>query len=311
MRKLLQNVLRDAGGGCQHLAVRRGHGRGQDACQNEARQNGCQHPMGADEACNADDDGLAGRTAQKLQSACLGHAKAHHADDDGSRHGNDHPDGGNAAAEHQLLLVLNGHKAEQDVGHSKVTEAPCHGGYDVQQAVAGGTARGGIVAGHHGQVAGDALGVLHHSAPAACHADAIHQHGHQCHRHDDGLDEVGGGHGTETAQDGVAHDDEGRHQHGRHVIHPKQAVEQLAAGRKARGRVGHEKHDDDDCAQCVEQVALVVEAQGQKLRHRDGVEVGRVAAEPPGHDEPVEPGTHWICCRQSQRPASPPGTRRW
>ena len=34
-----------------------------------------------------------------------------------------------------------------------------------------------------------------------------------------------------------------------------------------------------------------MEAKRQELRYRDGVEVGRIAAEPPGHDEPVEPGT--------------------
>ena len=68
-------------------------------------------------------------------------------------------------------------------------------------------------------------------------------------------------------------------------------MEQLAAGRKARGRIRHEEDDDDDRAQSVQQVALVMEAKRQELRYRDGVEVGRIAAEPPGHDEPVEPGT--------------------
>ena len=68
-------------------------------------------------------------------------------------------------------------------------------------------------------------------------------------------------------------------------------MEQLAAGRKTRGRIRHEEDDDDDRAQSVQQVALVMEAKRQELRYRDGVEVGRIAAEPPGHDEPVEPGT--------------------
>ena len=35
-----------------------------------------------------------------------------------------------------------------------------------------------------------------------------------------------------------------------------------------------------------------MEPQRQKLRHRDGVQIGRVAPQPPGHDEPVEPGAH-------------------
>jgi len=44
-------------------------------------------------------------------------------DEDGRCHGDDHPDGRNAAAEHQLLLVLDGHEAEQNMGHSKVVLA--------------------------------------------------------------------------------------------------------------------------------------------------------------------------------------------
>ena len=74
---------------------------------------------------------------------------------------------------------------------------------------------------------------------------------------------------------------EGRHQHCRHVIYAEEAVEQLAAGAKPE-RIRHEEDDDDDCAQSVQQVALVMEAKRQELRYRDGVEVGRIAAEPPG-----------------------------
>ena len=176
--------------------------------------------------------------------------------------------------------------------HAEIAKAPCHGRSDIQQAVGGGTVIGHIVAGHHGQVARQAAGIVQHHIPAAGHTDAVHQHGDQGHAHDDGLDQVGGGHGAEAAHDGVAHNDHGRQDHGDHVVHAKQAVEQLAAGRKAGGGVRDEEHDDDDRAQGVEQVALVMEAQRQKLRHRDGVQVCRVAAQAAGHDEPVEPSAH-------------------
>ena len=289
MGELLQDVLGHAGRSGQHLAVRRGHGGREDACKDESGQNGRQYAVLADEAGDADDEGLTGGTAEEFQRTGLGHAEAHHADEDGRCHGDDHPDGRNAAAEHQLLLVLDGHEAEQDMGHSKVAEAPRHRGDDVQQAVGRRPAGHGVVAGGHGQVAGKALGVLHHSAPASGHDDAIAQNRHKGQRHDHRLDEVGGGDGPEAAQNGIAHDDKGRHQHGGHVVHPEKAVEQLAAGRKTRSCVGHEKDDDDDRAQSVQQVALVMEAERQELRHGDGVEVGRVAAQTPGHDEPVEP----------------------
>ena len=146
------------------------------------------------------------------------------------------------------------------------------------------------MAGRHGQITGQTLCIFHHSVPAAGHADAVHQHRNERNAHDHRLDEVGGGDSPEAAQNGIAHDDQRRHDHGGHVVHAEQAVEQLAAGRKAGRRVGHEEHDDDDRAQCVEQIALVMEPQGQELRHRDGVQIGGIAPQPPRHDEPVQPG---------------------
>ena len=292
MAELLQDVLGYAGGRCQHLAVGGGHGSGKDAGKDQACQNGCQHAVLGDQAGHAHDQGLAGRAAQELQRARLGHAQAHHADDDGSGHGNDHPHACNAAAEHQLLFVLNGHEAQQDVGHAEVAQTPCQRGYDVQQTVGGGGVVCCIVACSHGQVAGQAAGVVQNHVPAACHIDAIHQHRDQRHAHDNGLDQVGGRHSAEAAHDGVAHDDHSGQDHGRHVIHAKQAVEQLAAGGKAGSGVRDEEHDDNDRAQRVEQVALVMEPQGKELRHRDGIQIGRVAAQAAGHDEPVEPCAH-------------------
>ena len=35
-----------------------------------------------------------------------------------------------------------------------------------------------------------------------------------------------------------------------------------------------------------------MEPQGKELRHRDGIQIGRVAAQAAGHDEPVEPSAH-------------------
>ena len=33
-----------------------------------------------------------------------------------------------------------------------------------------------------------------------------------------------------------------------------------------------------------------MEAQGQELRHGDGFQIGRIPPQPPGHNEPVQPG---------------------
>ncbi len=35
-----------------------------------------------------------------------------------------------------------------------------------------------------------------------------------------------------------------------------------------------------------------MESQRQELRHRDGVQIGRVPPQPPGHDQPVQPCAH-------------------
>src|SRR5699024_4448388 len=123
---------------------------GQDARQDDAGQQGGQRPELADQAGDAHDDGLG--VGQVFQHAGTGHGAAHQADDDGHRHGDHHPGGGNPAGEFQLLFLLNGHEADQNVGHAEVSQAPGQQGTDGQQAVGLGTAGGGVVDADQGQV---------------------------------------------------------------------------------------------------------------------------------------------------------------
>ena len=99
--------------------------------------------------------------------------------------------------------------------------------------------------GKHAHVACKAFGVCKNHVQSACLADAEEDDEHQGKGHDDALDQVRGRHGQEAAQDRVADDDDGTHDHGYVVIHPKEAVKQRTDGLEAGGSVGDEKDHDD------------------------------------------------------------------
>ena len=73
------------------------------------------------------------------------------------------------------------------------------------------------------------------------------------------------------------------------VVYAEQAVEQLAAGGKARGRVGHKEHHDHQCCQAVEQIFFIVKTLGEEIRHGDSANVAGIAAQTARHHQPVEP----------------------
>jgi len=61
--------------------------------KDESGEDCRKHTVLADEAGDADDEGLTGRAAEEFQRTDPGHAEAHHADYDRRRRGDDHPDG--------------------------------------------------------------------------------------------------------------------------------------------------------------------------------------------------------------------------
>ena len=151
----------------------------------------------------------------------MGHAIAHHADEDGHCHGDHHPGGGIPAAERQLLLLFNGHKAQQDMGHAEISQAPGQQRADCQQAVWIGSTGGGIVNMGQGQIPRQGLCVLQHGVHTAGIGNAKAQHHHQSHRHDDGLHQIGKRCGQESAHNRINHDHRRGDQHGRHIVHSK------------------------------------------------------------------------------------------
>ena len=95
-----------------------------------------------------------------------------------------------------------------------------------------------------------------------------------------------------SAQHRVADDDRRPDEHGGMVVGPEQAVEQRTHGLEAGGCVGDEENQDDDGRETREQVLFVMPAAGKEIRHRESAQIGRVAAQPPRHDQPVEIGAH-------------------
>lgn len=287
---LLQQVLRDAGRGGEQLRVGGGHRGSQDAREHHAGQDGEERAVLAQQVGQLNDDGLAvGTRREQGHLAGERDAVADDADDDGHEHRDAHPDAGNAARSGEHLFFPDGHEAQQDVRHAEIAEAPRERGEDRQQAVGRGSARRRVVGKRHVQIAGQGVCIVHDGLPAACDVDAKEHDHDQCQRHDDALDQVGGGHGEEAAEHCVADDDDGADQHGHVVFHLEQAVEQRTHRLKAGRGIGHEEHEDDDGGDAGQDVPVVAVTAGEELRNGEGVARNdRVAPQALGHDQPVE-----------------------
>ena len=176
--------------------------------------------------------------------------------------------------------------------HAEVAQAPRQRGDDAQRAESAGRALRPVVALRHVQITRQRLRAGEHGLRAARQIHAEEHDDDQRDRHEDGLDEVGGGHGQEAAQHRIADDDRRADEHGHVVVPAKQAAEQHADGLEAGGGVGHKEHDDDQCGNQGEQMALVPVAAGEVIRHGDGAQVLGVDAQALGHQQEVEIGAH-------------------
>ena len=176
------------------------------------------------------------------------------------------------------------------MGHAEIAEAPGKRRDDHQRRIAPGGSGEDVRRGGEREIAGDAARVVHHGTPAAGRLCSEEEHDDKRRRHDDGLDQAGDRGGHEAAERAVGHDDRGREQHRRFVIKAEEAVEQLAASREARGRVGHEKDDDHKRADRFDDARGVAEAPREELRHRDAARHRAVTAQTARHDQPVEIG---------------------
>ena len=142
------------------------------------------------------------------------------------------------------------------------------------------------------QISGQLLNVGNHRTQAArlIHAEAGNDD--EGAGHDDGLDQVHGGHGTEAAHRGIADNDHGADDHRQQVIPAEQAVEQLADSGQAGGHIGHEEDQDNQGRDAHDDRLLLPVALGDKRRDGDGVQFHTVAADFPGHQQKIQIGAH-------------------
>ena len=261
-----------------------------------------EHAVGGQERCGVDDHVLRlGLGAGHCERAGLGHAVADDADDNGDAQGDNDPDGADAAADLELVLVLNGHEVDKDMGHAEVAETPCQSGGNHEGGVLSRFGSKYVGARGEAQVAGDLLCVCDNGIPTAGDIGAVNKNDDERSGHNNALDKARDGGRHETAGRAVGNDDSGGDYHCRHVIKAEEAVEELAAGGKARGGVGHEEHDDDDRADGLNDLGVIAETHGEEVRHGNGMGLCGILSHSLGDDEPVE------ICTQRQTYCCPAG----
>ena len=182
------------------------------------------------------------------------------------------------------------HEVDQDVGHAEITETPSERRENGHAVIDPGTVRQDVGAGEEVQIAGDGFGVGDDGIPAADRVDAENQNHDQGKGHDQALNQTGDGGCHEAAHGAVGDDDNGRDDHRGRIGPAEHGVEQLAAGHKAGRGIGDKENDDDQGADGFNQLGVVAEAAGQVIRHRDGVDLGRVGTQTLGDQQPVQIG---------------------
>ena len=124
---------------------------------------------------------------------------AHDADEHRHAHRQHHPHGSDAPGQLQLVLIPDGHKPHQNVGHAEVAQAPGHHGYDADKAVGLGGAGGRVVGLTEAEEAGQGAGVVQHGVHAPGLNNAEYHDNRQGDGHNNRLNQVHGSYGGEAA----------------------------------------------------------------------------------------------------------------
>ena len=237
-------------------------------------------------------DGFGVVTTQLRHDIGIAECPAYHADQHRDTHRDHHPHRRDPAGQLQLFLVLDRHKAQQDVRHTEVAQSPRQGGDDMQQVIRIALTGGFRIRRRHRQIPRQIAHIVDNRIDPARGDGGIHQHKRNGKGHDDALDKVGGGSREEAARRGVSDNDHRRHQHRHHIIHTEQRREQLAAGGKAGRGIRNKEHDDDDCRHAGQDVFLIAETARKELRQSERIGLVGVAAQPTGGEQPVKISTH-------------------
>ena len=204
------------------------------------------------------------------------------------------------------MLVADGHKAQQHLGHAKIAEAPRQRGKNGEEAIAARRAKlrhaahrllyaihsDGRSDAEKVQETRDGTGIVQHGVQAARGHCARNDNDNQRHNHDDGLHKIRSAFRQKTADNRVYQHEHRADNHHGHIVQAKQRGKQLAAGDQAACRIHCEEYKDEKGGNRHHQLALFMEAVGKKLRQRNGVaRLFAVPAQPFGGNQPVHIGT--------------------
>lgn len=221
------------------------------------------------------------------------------AGEEGGADGTDHDGGdeGDTDPEHSDMAGLwdfggaaDGHKADEDMGHTEITEAPTEGREEGDEADIFGAVGEDEEVIHMGLTEEGVLGVQGvDSAEGDDGGDGDDDDGEE---HEEALDEVGPADGFETSEEGIAEDDADAEGEGELVGEVEDGIEELGAGDETGGGIDEEEDEDDEGGDDTEEVGVVLEAVIEEIGDCDSVtgDTG-IVAEAEGDILPIEVGT--------------------
>ena len=219
--------------GREQLAVRGGHGGGQDGGEQDAGNDGRE-----DIADHGDEH-------QAVFGDVLVHAQHHaaeHAHQYGEAQDQESPGNADLCGFFKGFLGFHRHEADDDVGHAEIAQAPAQ--------AAGHVLPGGEHLEEGRRFFDDCLGI---SRQAGRCEDGGDEQGAE---HQKALEKVRPAHGGKAAQEGVTDDDQRRQIHGKVGVDADDRVEQSSCRLDAGGGVNGVGHQEDDRADDLQRVGF-------------------------------------------------------
>ena len=252
----LVEIVREARGGDQELAVGRGHNRRHDRRQEDACKDAREEPAVKD-AVDHHHEHLLGVVAdvRKRQAPLLEIEVEDETDHRRRAERDRHPAHRDATGALHLRRIVDRHEPDQDVRHAEVAEPPRHarGKADETRRL-----RGRGVREERLQIRIDLIERVHRRGETARVADDNRRHQDDCDKHQRTLDEVRPAHRHVPAEQRIADDDERADPETERVASHREPEErnrvrnaegrreELRAAHEPGRRVEREEHEDDD-----------------------------------------------------------------
>ena len=228
-------------------------------------------------------------------------------DEYGNTERDDNPNHSNAAGAAQLFFFADRHKAQQNLRHTEVSEAPSHHGANGKDTVRKRFPKDGfacfhklLTIFHHGigktkkfKKAGNGFCVFKNVANAASFFCAENNNNGKSDDHNDRLHEIRSAFRKEAAEDGVKQNKHSsQNQHG-YVGCAEQGGKEFSASDEAAGRVNGEENQNEHRGKKHNALILFTKTVGKEFGQGDGIVCANaVTAKTLGYDEPVEVGSY-------------------